>query len=229
VFIAVVVLISMLIAQEAAGRVAAVQAASGRAAGTRPAADPGPTGAVVVAAITPGQIGDAVAGQVLNDAGAQALNLGTGPTRRPRPGVGHDGGIPAAGWSPSSGPASSSARTPLPPRPCVPGQPVVIHGPGEYRRLYPKNAHWLEVAGGASLVSWPLSGGGESIGGAGADVGPAAAAEHRPAGVYLGGGHVVAQALVVRGSTPTSMLARRCCRRRSCRPVRQTLRDSTSG
>ncbi len=41
---------------------------------------------------------------------------------------------------------------------------MAIHGPGEYRRLYPKNSDWMELAGGASLVAWPLSTGGESIG-----------------------------------------------------------------
>ncbi len=162
-FIAVVVLVAMLIAQEAAGRVAAVRQRQAERRERDRLQSLAQLAQLLSAAITPEQIGDTVARQVLNDAGAQALNLGllradgralewvtmAGYPRRVvdefGPGVALEADTAA----------TEAVRT---------GQPVVIHGPDEYRRLYPANAHWLAVAGGASVVSWPLSAGGESIG-----------------------------------------------------------------
>lgn len=162
-FIAVVVLISMLIAQEAAGRVAAVKQRQAERRERDRLQTLAQLAQLLSAAITPEQIGDAVAGQVLNDAGAQALTLGL---------VRADGRglewVTMAGYPErvvaEFGPGVTLSEDTAATEAVRTGQPVVIHGPGEYRRLYPKNAHWLEVSGGASLVSWPLSAGGKSIG-----------------------------------------------------------------
>ena len=75
-FIAVVVLVAMLTAQEAAGRVAAVrqrQAERRERARLETLAN---LGQLLSGAFTQNQIGDAVLGQVINDAGAQALAVG---------------------------------------------------------------------------------------------------------------------------------------------------------
>ncbi len=44
------------------------------------------------------------------------------------------------------------------------GQPVVIRDPAEYRRRFPDNAQWKAASGAESMVSWPLTTGGKSIG-----------------------------------------------------------------
>ena len=75
-FIAVVVLVAMLIAQEAAGRVAAVRQRQAERRERDRLQALARLAQLLSAAITPAQIGDAVVRQVLNDAGAQALNLG---------------------------------------------------------------------------------------------------------------------------------------------------------
>jgi len=162
-FIAVVVLVAMLIAQEAAGRVAAVRQRQAERRERDRLQALARLAQLLSAAITPAQIGDAVVRQVLNDAGAQALNLGllradgralewvtmAGYPQRVVDEFGS--GVPLS----ADTAATEAVRS---------GRPVVIHGPDEYRRRYPANAHWLEVGGGKSLVSWPLSAGGESIG-----------------------------------------------------------------
>ena len=162
-FIAVVVLVAMLIAQEAAGRVAAVKQRQAERRERDRLQTLARLAQLLSAAITPEQIGEAVVRQVLNDAGAQALNLGL---------VGADGRalqwVTMAGYPQrvvdEFGPGVALDADTAATEAVRSGQPVVIHGPDEYRRLYPRNAHWLEVAGGASMVSWPLSAGGESIG-----------------------------------------------------------------
>ena len=162
-FIAVVVLVAMLIAQEAAGRVAAVRQRQAERRERDRLQALARLAQLLSAAITPAQIGDAVVRQVLNDAGAQALNLGllradgralewvtmAGYPQRVVDEFGS--GVPLS----ADTAATEAVRS---------GRPVVIHGPDEYRRRCPANAHWLEVGGGKSLVSWPLSAGGESIG-----------------------------------------------------------------
>ncbi len=75
-FIAVVVLMAMLIAQEAAGRVTAVKQRQAERRERDRLQTLAQLAQLLSGALTPSQIGDAVVGQVLNDAGAQALNLG---------------------------------------------------------------------------------------------------------------------------------------------------------
>ena len=163
VFIAVVVLVAMLIAQEAAGRVAAVKQRQAERRERDRLQALAQLAQLLSAATTPEQIGDAVVRQVLNDAGAQALNLGllradgralewvtmAGYPQRVVDEFGS--GVPLS----ADTAATEAVRS---------GRPVVIHGPGEYRRRYPANTHWLEVGGGKSLLSLPLSAGGQAIG-----------------------------------------------------------------
>ncbi|WP_328353373.1 SpoIIE family protein phosphatase [Mycobacterium sp. NBC_00419] len=162
-FIAVVVLVSMLIAQEAAGRVAAIKQREAERRERLRLGTLARLGQLLSGALTQEQIGDAVESQVLNDAGASALTLGlVSPdgTRLewvtmagyPEPVVARFGrGVslsePAA--------ACEVVRT---------GQPVVVRNPLDYQRRYPDNAAWLAASGTFCSVSWPLTGGGMSIG-----------------------------------------------------------------
>ncbi|MCV7345582.1 SpoIIE family protein phosphatase [Mycolicibacterium rhodesiae] len=162
-FIAVVVLVAMLTAQEAGGRVTAVrqhQAEQRERARLETLAN---LGRLLSGAFTQKQIGDAVIGQVINDAGAQAVAVGL---------VSDEGAIlewVAMGGYPEfmvnqfhedvavseSTAATDAVRT---------GQPVVIRTVAEYRRRYPDNAKWMVASGGAAVVSWPLTVGGKAIG-----------------------------------------------------------------
>ncbi|MCV7176369.1 SpoIIE family protein phosphatase [Mycolicibacterium sphagni] len=164
-FIAVVVLVAMLTAQEAAGRVTAVrqrQAERRERARLETLAN---LGRLLSGAFTQKQISDAIVGQVINDAGAQALTVGLVNDERTRLEWVAMGGYPdvvteqdqfAGGvMLTDSSAATDTVRT---------GKPVVVRTVAEYRRRYPDNAKWLVASGGASVVGWPLTVGGKAIG-----------------------------------------------------------------
>ena len=162
-FIAVVVLMAMLTAQEAAGRVAAVRQRQAERRERLRLETLARLGQLLSGALTEKQIGDAVASQVLNDAGAQALNVGL---------VGADGvtltWVTMAGYpDPVVAQFGRGVRLDEHTAACEAvrtGQPVVIRDPVEYRRRFPDNAQWNAASGAESTVSWPLTTGGKSIG-----------------------------------------------------------------
>jgi integral membrane sensor domain MASE1 len=162
-FIAVVVLVAMLTAQEASGRVTAVQQRQAERRERARLETLANLGQLLSGALTQNQIGDAVLGQVINDAGAQALAVAL---------INDDGteldwlamgGYPdfaayqfhdsVALDEPTA--ATDAVRT---------GKPVIIRTVAEYRRRYPDNAKWMVASGGAAVVSWPLTVGGKAIG-----------------------------------------------------------------
>jgi hypothetical protein len=162
-FIAVVVLVAMLTAQEAAGRVTAVEQRQAERRERARLETLANLGRLLSGAFTQNQIGDAVVGQVINDAGAQALAVGL---------VNDEGSAlewVAMGGYPEfvavqfgggvvlsdSTAATDTVRT---------GQPVVIRSVAEYRRQYPDSARWMVASGGSAVVSWPLTVGGKAIG-----------------------------------------------------------------
>ncbi|WP_233211188.1 SpoIIE family protein phosphatase [Mycobacterium sp. shizuoka-1] len=162
-FIAVVVLVAMLTAQEAAGRVTAVrqrQAESRERARLETLAN---LGRLLSGAITQSQIGDAVVGQVINDAGAQALTVGLINDEGTALEWVAMGGYPdfvvqrfAGGVALDESTAATDAVRS--------GRPVLIRTVAEYRRRYPENARWMVASGGAAVASWPLTVGGKAIG-----------------------------------------------------------------
>jgi integral membrane sensor domain MASE1 len=162
-FIGVVVLVAMLTAQEAGGRVTAVEQRQAERRERARLETLANLGQLLSGALTENQIGDAVLGQVINDAGAQALAVAL---------VNDDG--TALDWLAMGGypdfaayqfhesvalgeptAATDAVRT---------GQPVIIRTVAEYRRRYPDNAKWMVASGGAAVVSWPLTVGGKAIG-----------------------------------------------------------------
>lgn len=162
-FIAVVVLVAMLIAQESAGRVAAVRQRQAERRERLRLETLARLGQLLSGALTEKQIGDAVASQILNDAGAQALNVGL---------ISDDGAtltwVTMAGYPDpvmakfgrgvlldEHTAACEAVRT---------GQPVVIRDQVDYRRRFPDNARWMAASGAECMVSWPLTTGGKSIG-----------------------------------------------------------------
>ena len=163
VFIAVIVLVAMLIAQEAAGRVAAVRAREAERRERDRLQILAQLAQLLSAALTPTQIGDAVVKQLFNDAGAQAVALGlVAPDGRRLewvrmagyPQLVHDkfaGGILLDDLSA----ATEAVRT---------GRPVVIGSSAEYPRRYPDKGDMMALTGAEALVNWPLTSGANPIG-----------------------------------------------------------------
>jgi integral membrane sensor domain MASE1 len=162
-FIAVVVLVAMLTAQEAGGRVTAVRQRQAERRERERLETLANLGQMLSGALTQNQIGDAVLGQVINEAGAQALAVallnddGTALDWLAMGGypdfAAHQFHDSVALSEPTA--ATDAVRT---------GEPVIIRTVAEYRRRYPENAKWMVASGGAAVVSWPLTAGGKAIG-----------------------------------------------------------------
>lgn len=163
VFIAVMVLVAMLVAQEAAGRVAAVRAGEAERRERDRLQTLAQLAQLLSAALTPSQIGDAVVKQLYNEAGAQAVALGllTPDGRRlewvktagypqlvrDRFGGGVALDVPSA--------STEAVRT---------GRPAVIGSAAEYRRRYSNSDDLMARTGAEAVVNWPLTAGAKSIG-----------------------------------------------------------------
>ncbi len=163
VFLAVVLVVALLIAQEVAGRTAAVRAReSERRERLRLQALSG-LAQQLSAALTPRDIGRAVIDRVLNEAGAKAVNLGL---------LTADGeslewvvmeGYPPAVVAEYAGGVAMAERT-LATDTVRTGQPIVVRTAGEYSQRYPATARWARISGSESVVGWPLTAGGEPVG-----------------------------------------------------------------
>ena len=163
VFIAVIVLVAMLIAQEAAGRVAEVRAREAEHRERDRLQILAQLAQRLSAALTPDQIGDVVVKQLFNDAGANAVALGLVTSDGLRlewvnmagyPQLAHDkfaDGIPLDDLTAST----EAVRT---------GRPVVIGSSVEYQRRYPDVADMMARTGAEALVNWPLTSGNKPIG-----------------------------------------------------------------
>lgn len=163
VFIAVMVLVAMLIGQEAAGRVAAVTAQETERRERDRLQILAQLAQRLSAALTPSQIGDEMVKQLYNDAGAQAVALGLVTSDGHKlewvktagyPRLVHDkfaGGVSLDDHTA----ATEAVRT---------GRPVVIGDSTEYHRRYSDNADLMALTGAEALVNWPLTSGARQIG-----------------------------------------------------------------
>jgi serine phosphatase RsbU (regulator of sigma subunit)/integral membrane sensor domain MASE1 len=162
-YIAVMVLVAMLIAQEAAGRVAAVTAQEAERRERDRLQVLAKLAQRLSAALTPSLIGDEVVKQLYNGAGAQAVALGLVTPDGLRlewvrtagyPQLVHDkfaGGIPLEDFTA----ATEAVRT---------GRSVVIGNSTEYHRRYSSNEDLMALTGAEALVNWPLTAGAMPIG-----------------------------------------------------------------
>ncbi|BDX30294.1 hypothetical protein TUM20985_08410 [Mycobacterium antarcticum] len=162
-FIAVAVLMAMLMAQEAAGRLAAVKQRQSEQRERARLETLARLAQLLGAALTPEQIGDAVAGQVLSDAGAQGFALGLVDDHRQQLVWVCMAGYPAEVVTTAGGgvaltkvaAACDAVRT---------GTPTVFSSPAEYQARYPQNSQWLVSSGATALVDWPLTSAAKTIG-----------------------------------------------------------------
>lgn len=163
VFIAVNLLAAMLIAQEAAGRVNAVREREIERRERLRLETLAGLAQRLSAALTPKDIGRALADQVLNEAGARALSLGlVDPAGRRLEWVTMSGypqvvldefgaGIDLADRTVTT----DVVRT---------GQPVLIRTAAEYGARYPDKERWSRISRAETTVGWPLNSGGAAIG-----------------------------------------------------------------
>ncbi|OBB10658.1 serine/threonine protein phosphatase, partial [Mycobacteriaceae bacterium 1482268.1] len=163
VFIAVIVLVAMLIAQEAAGRVAAVRAREAERRERDRLQILAQLAQRLSAALTPDQIGDAVVKQLFNDAGAQAVALGL-----VAPGGVRLQWVSAAGYPQLArdefGNGISLDDVTAATEALSTGRPAVIGGAEEYRRRYPDHADMMALTKAEAVVNWPLTSGAKPIG-----------------------------------------------------------------
>jgi serine phosphatase RsbU (regulator of sigma subunit)/integral membrane sensor domain MASE1 len=160
-YIAVLVLVTVLIGQEAAGRVAAVEQRRVEQRERIRLQTLAQLSELLAAALTPQDIGDVVAAQVLHGAGAQRVALGL---------VSDDGRIlqwvhtagypdPVAAASEQllaeSTPATDSVRR---------GSPVLIRTLADAQERYPNTTKRMTANGAAAVGDWPLTVGARSIG-----------------------------------------------------------------
>ncbi|MGI9125898.1 MAG: SpoIIE family protein phosphatase [Mycobacterium sp.] len=162
-FVATVVVVAMLIAQEASGRLSAVRDRETERRERLRLETLSALAQQLSAAITPHDIGRALEEQVINDAGAKALSLGL---------VGPDGatlewvvmsGYPRAVVDTFGSGVAVSERT-VTTDVVRYGEPIMVRTPGEYAQLYPEKAHWSRISGSVSTAGWPLASGGKPVG-----------------------------------------------------------------
>jgi integral membrane sensor domain MASE1 len=163
VFVATIVVVAMLIAQEASARLSAVRERELERRERMRMESLAGLAQRLSAALTPKDIGDALTAYLLNEAGATSLNLGLLST---------DGrdlnwvvmeGYPQAVLDEFDGGVALSERT-VSTDAARTGRPVVIRTSARYAAAYPAKAHWVRMSHSESVVGWPLTSGGAPIG-----------------------------------------------------------------
>ena len=162
-FIAVVVLIGMLIAQEAAAKVSAVREREAERRERIRLETLSQLAQQLSAALTPHDIGRALVDRVLNEAGARALSLGLVD-----PGGGRlewvaMSGYPQAVFDEFAGGVDMDDRA-VSTDVVRAGRPVLMRTAAEYEAHYPDTARWLQLSEAETTVGWPLTSGGKPFG-----------------------------------------------------------------
>lgn len=162
-YIAVIVIVAMLIAQEAAARLRAVREREAERRERMRLETLSRLALQLSAALTPHDIGRALENQVLSEAGAQALTLAL---------ISDDGRdlecIAMAGY-PEVFKDHYGTSIPLTQRSVGTdvvrsGAPIEIQSFAEYAAAYPTMAPYIRTSGDWAVVGWPLSSGGAPFG-----------------------------------------------------------------
>lgn len=162
-FVGILLVVSLLVAQEAALRLQALRERDAELREQRRLESLSQLAQQLSVASTAHGIGLALEAHLLNDVGATALSLGL---------VSRDGerlewvttaGYPVrltttfAGAIPISEPTPATDTVRL-------AQPILLRDNAEYAQRYPAAASWLEATGARTLACWPLNTGGRTIG-----------------------------------------------------------------
>jgi serine phosphatase RsbU (regulator of sigma subunit)/integral membrane sensor domain MASE1 len=162
-YLAVLVLVTVLVGQEAAGRVAAVEQRRVEQRERTRLQTLAQLSELLAAALTPEDIGEVVAAQVLHGAGAQVLSLGL---------LSDDGRIlhwvHTAGYPEPIAPASEQLVPLAESNPATEsvytGSPVLIPTRADCQERYPDITGRMTAAGAEAMGDWPLTAGARSIG-----------------------------------------------------------------
>lgn len=163
VFIGVIIVVSLLIAQEASGRTRAIREREVERRERMRLETLSGLAQQLSAALRPEDIGRALEDQVVNDAGVTSFNLGllSADASRldwvvmsgyPQPVIDEYGGGVAMSERTA---ATDAVRT---------GRPVLIRDADEYQRRYADKVHWIRMSGAQTVVGWPLDTGGSPNG-----------------------------------------------------------------
>lgn len=162
VWIAVMVLVAIVVAQEAAGRISAVRQRQAEQRDRQRLETLANLARLLAAALTPQQIGDIASREVLHDAGAQGLTLGlvSGDDRVLE-------WVTVSGYPPEMT-TCFAAGIPLTARTAETdavrtGRPVLLT-PAEYQQRYPGTGQFAAISGVSSCGNWPLTAGSSHIG-----------------------------------------------------------------
>jgi hypothetical protein len=113
--------------------------------------------------LSPEDIGEALADQVINEAGAKALTLGLVSSDGVRLDWITDFGFPDAMREEARTEVDIDTRT-LANDVFRSGTPMRVQTASEYAARYPDRAHWMSFTGTESIVAWPLAAGGDPFG-----------------------------------------------------------------
>lgn len=163
VLLGVMVVVAMLIAQESAGRTAAQQLHTAERRERRRLQSLAGLAQQLSAALTRDDIGEAIAANVLDDAGASAVNLGVVSADRTHLEwvciVGYAAPITAR-YKQGIALTDRTAATDT----LASGTPQRFPSPQDFLRRYPAGRPWLEMSGLQSLLHWPVTDGKDTIG-----------------------------------------------------------------
>lgn len=163
VFVATIVVVSMLIAQESAARQNALRQRDEESRERLRLESLSVLAQQLSAALTAQDIGQALVKQVLNDAGAKALSLGLISADRAVLHFVTLAGYPPAAVDEFGGDLALSTRT-IATDVARSGKPIAVRTPAEYTERYPGMNRWLTLTGSESMAGWPLTSGGVSVG-----------------------------------------------------------------
>ncbi|MCB1264442.1 MAG: SpoIIE family protein phosphatase [Mycobacterium sp.] len=163
IYVAVIVVVALLIAQEAAARLNAVRERELERRERVRLETLARLARQLSAALTPEDIGEALEDQVINEAGAKALSLGLlSPDGRRLDWI-TASGFPAAMIEEVRAEVDLDTPT-LANDAFRSGAPLTVQSASEYAAGYPHRAHWMSVTGTESVAAWPLAAGGDPFG-----------------------------------------------------------------
>ncbi len=162
-YLAVIIVVAMLIAQEAAGRVSAVAEREAERRERLRLESLSRLAQELSAALTTEQVGQALVKQVLNEAGASAISLGLISADDRKLEWVAESGYPAALVEQARRGVDLRERT-LATDVIRSATPVAYRDASSFATAYPERAHWWRAGGAEAILTWPLAAGGRPFG-----------------------------------------------------------------
>lgn len=162
-FVAVLLIVSLLMAQEAGTRLRAIRDRETERREQLRLRSVSELAQQLSAALTPAEIGRTLEGQLLTEGGAEALSLGLLSRDGERVEWVARAGLPATILTKFTNGVPLQEKT-MATETVRLGQPILLRTRAEYNDRYPATASWLDGTGAQTMASWPLDAGGSPIG-----------------------------------------------------------------